>query len=273
VRRVSSILITGSSDGLGRLAARRLVAEGHDVVLHARSNIRGHNAVDAVEGAAEVLVADLGSIEEVWRMADQANEIGRFDVVIHNAGIGYEEPRRMETADGFCHVFAINVLAPYLLTALMTPPRRLIYVSSGMHRRGNADLGDLQWRQRAWDGEQAYADSKLFDVILAFAVARRWPDVLCNTVEPGWVPTKIGGPAAPDDLWLGADTQCWLADIDDSATEFSGRYLYHRRERGTHPAASRVQMQEELLEACHLYTSVPLPAERELAMAGAPALA
>lgn len=136
------------------------------------------------------------------RVAEQVNALGRFNAVIHNAGVGYREPHRIETVDGLEHVFSINVLAPYLLTALITPPERLVYLSSGMHTGGNASLDDPQWITRRWNGTQAYADSKLFDVVLAFAVARRWPKVLSNALEPGWVPTKMGGPSAPDDLSL-----------------------------------------------------------------------
>jgi NAD(P)-dependent dehydrogenase (short-subunit alcohol dehydrogenase family) len=76
--------------------------------------------------------------------------------VIHNAGIGYREPRRIETADGLSHLFSVNVLAPYLLTALITPPRRLVYLSSGMARGGEPELSDAQWSARRWNGSQAW---------------------------------------------------------------------------------------------------------------------
>jgi NAD(P)-dependent dehydrogenase (short-subunit alcohol dehydrogenase family) len=148
--------------------------------------------------------------------------------VIHNAGVGYREPRRL-TEDGLEHVFAVNVLAPYLLTALIDRPKRLIYLSSGMHRSGEPRLDDLQWTARPWNGAQAYADSKLYDVMLAFGVARRWPDVLSNAVEPGWVATKMGGPSAPDNLALGSVTQAWLAVSDDPIATVTGGYFYHQR--------------------------------------------
>jgi NAD(P)-dependent dehydrogenase (short-subunit alcohol dehydrogenase family) len=156
-------------------------------------------------------------------------------------------------------VFAINVLAPYLLTALIHPPRRLVYLSSGMHRGGDPSLTDLQWRQRRWNGAQAYSDSKLFDVVLAFAVAARWPGVRSNALEPGWVPTRMGGPNAPDDLNQGAETQVWLAVSDDPGAAVSGRYFFHQRPKPTHPAANDRRVQADLLQACAELTGVPLP--------------
>jgi NAD(P)-dependent dehydrogenase (short-subunit alcohol dehydrogenase family) len=257
---MSRVFITGSADGLGQLAARQLVAGDHEVVLHARSEARGRDALEGVPGAAGVLTADLSSIAQTRRLAEEANAGGRFDAVIHNAGIGYREPRRVETEDGVSQVFAVNVLAPYLLTALMARPDRLVYLSSGLHRGGDPDVSDLPWRTRPWNGSQAYADSKLFDVVLAFAVARLWPNVYSNAVEPGWVATKMGGPGAPDDFELGADTQAWLAVSDDPEANVSGRLFYHRRPREAHPAASRQDVQDGLLAACHRLSGVELGA-------------
>ena len=256
---MSRVLITGSADGLGRLAAEQLVSGGHDVVLHARDARRARDAISSVPGAADVLVGDLASVAAVRTLAESANAAGRFDAVIHNAAVGYRGPR-VETVDGLAHVFAINVLAPYLLTALLTRPDRLVFLSSGMHRGGDPDLSDLQWTRRRWSGTQAYADSKLFDVVLALAVARRWPDVLSNAVEPGWVPTKMGGPGAPDDLALGADTQAWLATSDDPDARMSGRCLHHRREVAPAPVATRAEVQDGLLDACADLTGVAFPA-------------
>jgi NAD(P)-dependent dehydrogenase (short-subunit alcohol dehydrogenase family) len=194
---MARVFITGSADGLGLMAAEMLVHEGHAVTLHARNEQRADDVRAHLPTAESVVVGDLSSIEQLRAVAEQADATGRFDAVIHNAGVGYREPRRIETVDGLAHVFAINVLAPYLLTALMTRPDRLVYLSSGMARRGDAELDDPQWIERRWNGSQAYSDSKLFDVLLAFGVARHWPDVLSNSVEPGWVPTKMGGTGAP----------------------------------------------------------------------------
>src|ERR1700722_11289622 len=256
---MARVLVTGSSDGLGLMAAELLVHIGHQVTLHARNDQRAVDARRALSAAEHVVIGDLASIEGTRQVAAQANALGRYDAVIHNAGVGYREPRRLETVDGLSHVFAVNVLAPYQLTALITRPSRLVYLSSGMHRGGEPDFDDLQWTRRRWNGAQAYADSKLFDVVLAFAVARRWPGVLSNAMEPGWVPTKMGGPNAPDDLSLAAVTQVWLAGSDDPAATLTGGYFYHQEPRDVHPATRSTELQDQLLGACAELTGVALP--------------
>jgi NAD(P)-dependent dehydrogenase (short-subunit alcohol dehydrogenase family) len=256
---MARVLVTGSADGLGLMAAQLLVEDGHEVTLHARSEQRAAAALASAPGAQAALAGDLASIADVRALAASANAGGGFDAIIHNAAVGYREPRH-ETVDGLEHVFAINVLAPYLLTALLERPRRMVYLSSGMHRGADGDTGDLQWRRRPWNGSQAYAESKLWDAVLAFAVARLWPEVSSNAVEPGWVATKMGGPGAPDDLSQGALTQAWLAVSDDPDAVESGRYLYHQRPRERNPAVADEDVQERLLEACAALTDTALPA-------------
>ena len=257
---MSRVFITGSSTGLGLTAARLLVERGHRVVLHGRNRARADDALSALPQAEAVVVGDLSSIAQTRDLADQVNKLGPFDAVIHNAGVGYDEARRIDTEDGLPLVFAVNTLAPYVLTALIAKPKRLIYLSSGLHRGASADLDDLVWKKRSWRAAGAYAESKLHDVLLAFAFARRWPGVFSNALEPGWVATRMGGAGAPDDLVEGCRTQAWLAVGDDAGARVTGQYFYHMRPRQPNPSAYDVDLQNELLEACCELSGVALPA-------------
>jgi NAD(P)-dependent dehydrogenase (short-subunit alcohol dehydrogenase family) len=260
---VSRIFITGSSDGLGLAAATSLLDQGHEVVGHARNADRAAGLRRAAPGLADVAVGDLSSAAATRSIADQVNARGRFDAVIHNAGVGYREGRKVTTVDGHAYVLAVNVLAPYLLTALIERPARLVYLSSGMHHGGTPSVDDLEWNRRRWNGSQAYSDSKLLDTVLAFAIARRWPHVLSNAVDPGWVATKMAGPGAPSapgDFVLAHVTQAWLAVSDDPAATVSGELFYHQRPREAHPAARSPQFQDELLGALAELTGVKMPA-------------
>jgi NAD(P)-dependent dehydrogenase (short-subunit alcohol dehydrogenase family) len=227
------ILITGSADGLGRLTAGSLLGNGHEVVVHARSSARLAAVQDLVDRGAATVVGDLSDQAEVRSLAEQVNEAGGVDAVIHNAGV-------LHSPD----IFQVNVVAPCLLTALIHRPQRLVYLSSGMHRGGHADLTRL----RRGTGEVTYSDSKLYLTTLAAAVARLWPDVLSNAVDPGWVPTRMGGAGAPDDLRLGHLTQEWLATSDEPAARTSGGYWYHQKREKPHHAVRDEGFQDGLLD-------------------------
>ena len=256
---MARVFVTGSSDGLGRMAAQLLVEQGHRVVLHARNERRGADAMAAVPGAETVLLGDLTSIAQTRELAASVNALGSFDAVIHNAAIGFREPRRIATEDGLAHVFAANTLAAYILTTLIDRPNRLVYVSSELHRRGDAGLDDLNWEHRTWRGNQAYSETKYHDVLLAFAVARRWPGVLSNALEPGWVATKMGGAHATGDLDQAHRTQVWLATSDDPAAKVTGEYFHHLQPREPNGSTRDVGRQEMLLAACERLSGVALP--------------
>jgi len=232
---MARILITGSADGLGRATALTLLDSGHEVVVHARSEQRLSAVGDLVDRGARAVVGNVADPEQTRDVAEQVDRLGRMDTVVHNAGV-YTGPA----------ILPVNVVAPYLLTALMVRPQRLVYLSSGMHRGGRPDLGGMDWSGRTRTG--SYSDSKLFVTTLAVAVARLLPDVLSNAVDPGWVPTKMGGPGAPDDLRLGHLTQEWLAVSDAPEALTTGGYWHHQRLQKPHPAVHDERFQEHLLE-------------------------
>lgn len=255
---MARVLVTGSTTGLGRAAAQALLGDGHEVVLHARTEQRAADVQDLGDRAAGVVIGDLSSASQTRSTADQANALGPLAAVIHNAGV-YIDSQRVETEDGHARVLAVNVLAPYMLTALIDRPSRLIYLSSGMHQSGDASLRDIDWTSRRWNGVQAYSDSKLFVTALAVAIARRWTDVRSNAVDPGWVPTRMGGAGAPDDVALGHVTQAWLAGSDDPAADVSGRYWYHQLPQTPARAVGDPAFQEALLRELSGLTGVELP--------------
>ncbi|HEY5748028.1 MAG TPA: SDR family NAD(P)-dependent oxidoreductase [Chryseolinea sp.] len=240
---MARIFITGSADGLGQMAAALLISQGHQVVLHARNAERGRQALHKVPAAEKILTADLSDIEETKKLAADVNALGSFDAIIHNAGV-YQVPGKL--------ILAVNTLAPYILTALIQMPKRLIYLSSGMHLQGHPNLN--------FDtGSISYSDSKLYVLMLSMAVARKSPAIYSNAVDPGWVPTKMGGKGAPDNLEKGFETQAWLAVSNDEKAKITGRYFHHKREARHHPQASDPGLQERFLALCEQTTGVRFP--------------
>lgn len=239
------IFITGSADGLGLLAAKQLISQGHKVVLHARNTQRGNHAMREAPGAENVLTADLSLMDETIRLAEEANASGTFDAVIHNAGV-----YRVSNPA----TFAVNSLAPYILTCLMNRPQRLIYLSSGLHMQGKPEISMKAFREGLYN----YSDTKLHVILLAKAISRKWPGVFANAVNPGWVPTKMGGAFASDDLQKGAETQVWLATSNDEEAMVSGRYFFHKKEKYYFQAADNVSLQESYLDLCREITGIGL---------------
>jgi NAD(P)-dependent dehydrogenase (short-subunit alcohol dehydrogenase family) len=245
---MARIFITGSADGLGQLTARQLGHQGHQVVLHARNEQRAKEALAHVQGAEIALAADLSNMDEIKRLSAEVNALGSFDAIIHNAGV-YQVSHTT--------ILAVNTIAPYILTCLIKPAKRLVYLSSGMHLSGDSSLKGL-----GNNSGISYSDSKLHDLILAKAVARKWNGVYANAVDPGWVPTKMGGAGAPDDLEQGFQTQVWLAVSNDQEALVTGRYFHHRKEAKYHIMADDTAVQERFLELCAKICGVSFPSQQ-----------
>jgi len=242
---MARILVTGSASGLGRAAAASLLDDGHDVVVHARSEARLAAVEDLLAAGAGRVVGDLADLAQTRCVAEHVAALGPFDAVIHNAGVIAGRA-----------LLPVNVVAPYVLTALV-PAKRLVYLSSSMHRGGSADLSRADWSESR--PTLSYSDSKLLVTVLMAAMARRWPDVVSNAVDPGWVPTRMGGPSASDDLALGHVTQARLATSDDPDVLVSGRYWFHHRTEQPHPAVHDEALQDALLSALAEHTGIDLP--------------
>lgn len=233
--KTMKIFITGSTTGLGLIAGHMLQKQGHEVVLHARNK----NS-KLIEGVPYIF-GDLSKLEEMKFLAEQANALGRFDAVIHNAGVYTAGPEDL---------FTVNVLAPYVLTCLMERPSRLIYLSSGMHLSGVVNMDPKSC---------SYSDTKLLVLMLTKYFARLYPETFSNAVDPGWVPTRMGGEGAPDDLTKGAETQAWLAVSDELKAKVTGQYFHHKEIRKSNPLADSPEAQEKLVKHLEQISKVKIP--------------
>jgi len=243
---MARIFITGSADGLGMLAAKKLIASGHQVVVHARNAERATQLMEKVKGSEKIVIGDLGNMEETKDLAAEVNKSGTFDAIIHNAGVYQTTP---------VSILTVNVLAPYILSCLINKPKRLIYLSSGMHLHGKFNPEDFNRISTRIN----YSDSKLHIVMLSKIIARQWNGVYANAVDPGWVPTKMGGKGAPDDLQKGFATQVWLATSNDKKATVSGRYFHHQEIQPNHPLADNTELQDSLIAKCEELTGIMFP--------------
>lgn len=255
---MARIFITGSSDGLGARVAQRLIKNGHSVVLHGRNAQRAGDATNACPGAETVVTGDLSSIAETKSIAEQINKLGQFDCVIHNAGL-YRGPFR-KTSDGIPALAAVNTLAPYILTALINKPKRLVFLSSQMHLSGSTNMDDVLWLQRGesqYDENAAYCASKLHNVLFAKAFARHWPDVTTSSLDPGWMPTKMGGQSASGDFEDSIASYVMLAEGEEPVAKKSGSYFTPGKKEATpQEIADDVNAQDKLLQACAEFSGV-----------------
>jgi len=243
---MARIFITGSSDGLGSRAANALVQRGHKVTVHGRNTQRASDAQKACPGAEGALTADLSSTEATKTLAKELNAKGPWDAIIHNAGV-MGVPSSSKGPEGLPTLFATNTLAPYMLTCLVKPPKRLVFLSSQLHQGGDSSLREIQ--------RCGYGDSKLHNTMMAFAFASKLEGVEVSSLDPGWVQTKMGGAGASDDINAAVDTYVMLAE---GGVE-SGKHWYHCKERSYQKHAASEEKQEKLLSELEGISGVSVP--------------
>ncbi|MEM1506185.1 SDR family NAD(P)-dependent oxidoreductase [Domibacillus sp. 8LH] len=245
------ILVTGSTRGLGQLAAMYLIERGHQVVVHARSESRAEDVRRDLPNALGVVIGDFSDLEQTRQLADQINEFGTFDVIIHNAGV-YGAPAE--------EMLNVNSLSPYILTSLVNKPQHLIYISSDQHLEGNLKVEEIVSDTPSIN----YSDTKLQILALAMTVSRYWPDIQVNAIQPGWVPTLMGfhngNKTTPDDLRAGYMTYVWLAEGIEEGTDATGKYFFQSEEdSNVNPVIYDEPSQDQLIEAYETKTGIPFP--------------
>jgi NAD(P)-dependent dehydrogenase (short-subunit alcohol dehydrogenase family) len=242
VNERKTVLVTGATDGIGRATALALARAGLRVLVHGRSASRAEAVLRELPGAGhEPVLGDLASLADVRRLAAEvAGKAPVLDVLLHNAGVF--EKTRVLTVDGLERTFAVNHLAPFLLTELLLPnvvaarQGRIVTVSSVAHQRAALDLGDIGFERAPYEGYAAYARSKLANVLFAFELARRLagtnaPHVTSNALHPGVITTKLlragfgmDGASVED----GAQTSVFLATSPEVAS-VTGTYFADSR--------------------------------------------
>ena len=248
-----TVLVTGGSGGIGRATALGLAAMGAHLAITGRDRGRTEDAareIRAAGGQADVFVADLSSLSQVRRLADEVlQSLSRIDVLVNNAG-GYWNTRHV-TADGLERTFAVNHLAPFLLTSLLldrlkdSAPARVVTVSSNVQAIGRIDFEDLQG-YRSYSGARAYNQSKLANVLFTYELARKLQatSVTANALHPGVVRTSFGAedPGSVQRLFTpfmrpfmkapgrGAATSIHLVSAPD-LEQVSGRYFASSKPR------------------------------------------
>jgi NAD(P)-dependent dehydrogenase (short-subunit alcohol dehydrogenase family) len=275
-----TVVITGGNSGIGLATAAELSRRGADVVLTARDPVRGRAAADQIEAETHrtvtPMVLDLASFASIRSFADELATRGRTDVLINNAGV-YVSSRRI-TADGHEWTMGVNHLGPFLLTCLLvsdpaTLPHRIVNVASEMHRNTKHDPGfsELESGGR-YRGTQAYARSKLANILFTGELARRLDDTGSSTfaVHPGVVATRIaqdGDSRLGSLLWKassrwmrtpeeGASTSIYLA-TESGIERYSGDYFSDERvvepsAAGLdHDAAARLWERSAADTGCH----------------------
>ncbi len=235
------ILVTGATDGIGKATAMELARHGARVIVHGRkaekvAQIQAEIGRFIPGNKVETAVADLSSLSQVRSLARYLTDhFERLDVLLHNAGVFMKQ--RQLSADGFEMTFAVNHLAPFLLTHELLPllrasQARVITVSSGTHHRGRINFDDLQ-AERQFDGYAAYSQSKLANILFANELAQREQGTITsNALHPGVINTNLlreGFGGGGDTVEKGAATSVYLA-LSPEVANTTGKYFSNSRE-------------------------------------------
>ena len=243
---MTTVLVTGATDGIGRQTALELASRGATVILHGRDPQRVEAAVAEVGAGASGAVADFTSLASVRAMADSVADRG-IDVLINNAGLF--APQRLLTEDGHETTWQVNHLAGALLTDLLLDPLaqrhgRVVFVSAAMYARATLELSDPDYAKRPFDGQQAYGQSKLANVLYMSEVVRRLgarPQVTLNALHPGVVGTKLLDAAfgsVPLRTVAEGAASCVRLALDADVSETTGGFFIDDKPRAiTGPAA------------------------------------
>lgn len=236
------VFITGSTTGLGFLAGKKLIDDGNDVYLHARNIEKAKRLKAQLPQVKGIAIGDLANLDDIPKIAEQVNSWGIFDVIIHNAGID---------SNNSALTYQVNLAAPYQLTCLIHQPKRLIYIASGMHIGARLDINNL-------DKVLDYSGSKLALMLLMKRVARTYPQTIVNAIDPGWVPTRMGGQMANDNLEEGYLGQVWLSESNDAQALRSGYCYYHRQPENYDSRVDQVEIQDQLINKLQTLTGLSL---------------
>lgn len=270
------VLVTGATDGIGRETARALTRRGARVLVHGRDPGRLRATAEELaqiggRPVPEPVAADLASLAAVRSLAAEIDARGhRLAVVVHNAGVYMK--RRDLSADGHEMTFAVNHLAPFLLTHLLLDRacgaelRRIVNVSSIAHSRGRVDLEDPQLLRQPFNSYASYATSKLANVLFTVELARRLAarGVAVNALHPGVASTKLlteGFEMEGSDSLADSSATSVLLALDSSVEGVSGRYFMHGMQSPAHPVASDELLIRRFYELSAAITgATPLPA-------------
>ncbi len=277
------VLITGATSGIGKIAALELARQGAQVILHGRSpekTFRTRDEIIQVTGndTTGMLIADLSRKEDVLQMAGTfLSRYPSLDILINNAG-GVMNKTRSVNTDGWERTIAVNLLAPFMLTALLypalqvNPGSRIINTASAAHRTARADLSDFMYEKR-YNAMTAYGDAKLYLILLGQELVRRQQkeagnNPVMNALHPGIVATSFAGDS--DSMYhlffklfkpflitpeKGADTILYLATHPEGALS-GGHYFSKRKKKKVYIPGNAQELASRVWQLCEQYTGI-----------------